>query len=75
MGVIVFFHILHGEYFLKKKTMVVQISQWTFKANIARNVTFKDVSAKFLSHLGQKWQKNDYFQKFHFSLSVLNSQN
>ena len=35
----------------------------------------KDVRAKFLPNLGQKWQKTDYFQEFHFSLSVLKSQN
>ena len=35
----------------------------------------KDDRAKFLPHLGQKWQKTDYFQEFHFSLPVLKSQN
>ena len=28
---------------------------------------FKDVRAKILPNLGQKWQKTDYFQEFHFS--------
>ena len=27
----------------------------------------KDVRAKFLLDLGQKWQKTDYFQESHFS--------
>ena len=27
----------------------------------------KDVRAKFLPDLGQKWQKTDYFQGFYFS--------
>ena len=35
----------------------------------------KDVRAKFLLDLCQKWQKTDYFQEFHSSLSVLKSQN
>ena len=29
----------------------------------------KDAMAKFLPDLGQKWQKTNYFQKFHFSQS------
>ena len=36
-----FFHILHGEYLLKQKVVVVQTLEWKFKANIARNATFK----------------------------------
>ena len=66
-----FSHILHGEYILKQEVVVVQTPEWKFKANIARNVTYmphvKDVRAKFLPDLGQKWQKTDYFQEFHFS--------
>ena len=31
------FHILHGEYVLKQKVVVLQILEWKFKANIARN--------------------------------------
>ena len=31
----------------------------------------RDVRAKFLPDLRQKWQKTDYFQEFHCSLSVL----
>ena len=27
----------------------------------------KDVEAKFLLDLGQKWQNTDYFKEFHFS--------
>ena len=30
---------------------------------------FKDIRAKFLPTLGQKWPKTDYFQEFHFSQS------
>ena len=33
------FHILHGEYVLKQKVVVLQILEWKFKANIARNTT------------------------------------
>ena len=36
-----FFHILHGEYLLKQKVVVVQTLEWTFKAHIARNATFE----------------------------------
>ena len=36
-----FFHILHGEYLLKLKVVVVQILEWKFKANIDRNATFE----------------------------------
>ena len=36
-----FFHILHGEYLLKQKGVVVQTSEWKFKANITRNVLFE----------------------------------
>ena len=35
-----FFHILHGEYLLKQKVVVVQVLEWKFKANIARNTAF-----------------------------------
>ena len=37
-----FFHILHGEYTSKHTVMVVQTSEWKFKANIARNLTFEE---------------------------------
>ena len=36
-----FFHTLHGKYLLKHKVVVVQIPEWKFKANIARNTTFE----------------------------------
>ena len=36
---------------------------------------FEDVRAKFLPDQGQKCQKTDYFQEFHFSQLVLKSQN
>ena len=36
-----FFYILHGEYLLKQKALVVQIPEWKCKANIARNATFE----------------------------------
>ena len=40
IGIInVFFHILHGEYLLYQKVVVVQILEWKFKANIAGNAT------------------------------------
>ena len=31
-----FFHILHGEYLLKQKVVVVHIPEWKVKANIGR---------------------------------------
>ena len=38
---IAFFHILHGEYLLKHKIVVLQTFEWKFKENIARNITFE----------------------------------
>ena len=38
---IAFFCILHWEYLLKKKIVVLQTSEWKFKENIARNITFE----------------------------------
>ena len=34
-----FFHILHGEYLLKEKVVVVLTPEWKFKAIITRNIT------------------------------------
>ena len=59
---LVFFHILLGEYLLKQKVVVAKPPEWKFFAIMARNAKFKDVRAKFVPNLGQKWQKNDYFQ-------------
>ena len=36
-----FSYILHGEYILKQKVVVVQTPEWKFKTNIARYVTFQ----------------------------------
>ena len=58
------------EYLLKQKVVVVQTPEWKFKANIARNTTLRDPGTKFFPDLGEKWQKTDYFQEFHFILSV-----
>ena len=38
---IAFFHILHGEYILKQKVVVVQTPEWKFNANIAGNAIFE----------------------------------
>ena len=58
-GIIIkfFFHILHGEYLLKQKAVVVQTFEWKFKTNIARNDSAKFLvfRAKFLLDLGQNW--------------------
>ena len=50
-----FFHILHGEYLLKQKVVVVQILEWKFKANIARNATFEGCLGP---NFCQIWVKN-----------------
>ena len=72
---IVFFLILHGEYLLKQKIVVYKPLNGNLK-KIQREVShMKDVRANFLPHLGQKWQKTDYFQELHFSLPVLKSHN
>ena len=36
-----FFHILHGEYLLKQKVVVLKSREWKFMAIIARNTIFK----------------------------------
>ena len=42
MGIIdSFFHILHGEYLLKQEIVILQTSEWKYKENIARNITFE----------------------------------
>ena len=50
-----FFRILLGEYLLKQKVVVVEPPEWEYMVIIARNPKFKDVRAKFLPDLGQKW--------------------
>ena len=45
----------------------MQTSEWKFKANIARIVTFEGCSGQIFVPFGSKWQKTDYFQEFHFS--------
>ena len=60
-----FFHILHGEYFLQQKVVVLHTLEWKFKANIDRNATCQlhlGRGGGFLPNLGQKWLKTDYFQ-------------
>ena len=57
---LVFCHILLGEYLLKQKVVLAKPPEWNFFAIIARNGKFKDVRAKFVPNLGQKWQKNDH---------------
>ena len=51
-----FFHILHGEYLLKQKVVVVQTLEWKFKANIARNATFEECLGPNFCPI---WVKND----------------
>ena len=50
-----FFHILHGEYLLKQKVVVVKILEWKFKVNIARNATFE---GRLGSNFCPIWVKN-----------------
>ena len=50
-----FFHILHGEYLLKQKVVVVQIIEWKFNANIARNSTLE---GHLWPNFCQIWDKN-----------------
>ena len=60
-----FSHILHGEYLLKQKVVVVQTPEWKFKASIARNVTFE---GRLTPNFCPIWVKNDkkliIFQNF-----------
>ena len=57
MGIIncFFFHILYWEYLLKQEVVVVQTSEWKFKANIARNTIFE---GHFGSNFILIWVKN-----------------
>ena len=56
-----FFHILLWEsHLLKQKVVVAKPAECKCMAIIAREVPhFKDIRAKYLSHLGRKWQKTD----------------
>ena len=56
-----FFHILLWEsHVLKQKVVVAKLAECKCMAIIAREVPhFKDIRAKYLSHLGRKWQKTD----------------
>ena len=64
---------LCGQHLLKQKVVVVQICVVSGNSRqiIARNATFEGrlFRAKFLSNLGPKCQKTDYFQEYHFSQS------
>ena len=53
-----FSHILHVEYILKQDVVVVQMPEWTFKANIARNTTFQGRQVQIFARLGSKIAKN-----------------
>ena len=52
-----FFQILLGDYLLKHEAVAVKPPEWKFMAIIARMPNFKDVRAKVLPDLVQKWQK------------------
>ena len=66
-----FFRILHGEYLLKQKVVVVETPVWKFKANIARNIMFE---GRLGPNVCLIWVKNGkktyYFQEFDFSYIV-----
>ena len=56
----VFFHILLWEYLSKQKVVVIKPAEYKCVVIIVIEVpNFKDVRAKYLSHLGRKWQKSD----------------
>ena len=57
-----FFSYFTWDYLLKQEVMVVKSSELTFMAIIARMSNFKDVRAKLLPNLGQKWHKTDNIQ-------------
>ena len=50
-----FFYISPGEYLLKQKVVVVQIFQWKFKANVARNASFE---VRLWQNVCPIWVKN-----------------
>ena len=53
-----FFHILHGEYLLKQKALVIQTPEWVFKANIARNAILERHQGQIFAQFGSKMAKN-----------------
>ena len=53
-----FFHILHGEYLLKQKAVVVKILEWKFEGNIARSATFERHLGPNFTQFGSKMAKN-----------------
>ena len=50
-----FIHILLGEYLLKQKVVVAKSPEWKFMAIKLETPNLKDVRAKFLLNLSQKW--------------------
>ena len=49
-----FFHILHGEYLLKEKVVIVQTPGWKCKVNISRNATFEGCQGQIFVKNGKK---------------------
>ena len=55
-----FVHILHGEYLLKQKVVVVQTPEWKFKANLARNIIFEGCLGPNFDPIESKMAKNRF---------------
>ena len=47
--------------------MVIEIPDWKFKANIARNTIFEGNYDEIFVNFGSKIAKSDYFSGFYFS--------
>ena len=45
----------------------MEIPEWKFNANIARNTTFEGNQDQSFNHVGSKMTKSDYFRGFYFS--------
>ena len=56
-----------SEYLFKKKSSGCKKHEWKFKANIARNATFKRHYGQIFARFGSKMAKTNYLQEFHFS--------
>ena len=70
-----FFHVLHGEYLLKEKVLLVHIPEWKFKVDIARNTTFEGHLGSNVCANGVKNVKKLIFKNFTLVSQFLKSQN
>ena len=49
---------------MKQKEVVAQTPEWTFKVNVARNVTFQGHEGQIFTQFGSKMAKKKIFKNF-----------